>query len=438
MIIDIVEVPIKLPPYTDVNTEAVFWTRTSPWYEAIVEDVLLIGRRFDSNEHIHRYKIIESRVGMIIERSVLTLDELDTTSLYLKDTKGESIPIYPITTKIHMMENGSIKTRAYRHLNSIRELISKIYKVEPEDVCSVHDLFIKVMLTTLANYQQYDAEHFLSKYQTSNQHRLNALLCAEEISNIKLCSNISSVVETCMDLSNTCTTADEVVETVDTFSKLPKLESLDPLSILFTQNPYIESIQLKNHLAPSYHLRQVSVSIASHDIFNLDGSVQYEVPEGLRWMLYPLINELELLPYTDLSVTFSEKGNPHVHYGLSRFGMVPSIESYQSKNKLSIALVGDEMPFSNWNNPTLLNDLQLCIAKFILHLNLKLHLRDLEYTLVKTFHDDAYLSIRCKRTNKTIKYYFDLTLYALGSRGILNASVFNHLRQTSTAHPHLF
>jgi hypothetical protein len=438
MIVDIIPMPLKIPPFTDINTESRFWVNSGTWYGSRVdEDLMHLGRVLDSSECVFRYKIIEARQGMMIERSVITLDELDTDYLSLAGDREVSIPIYPITTKVHKIRTGGVDVSAYRHLNSIKALLHRVYSTPSEDMYSVHQMYLHAMNNTTMAYDMWEVQSVLTKYAKENHYRLKTLVCANEYINTKLTSNISSMVDLQMELINTSLNPEEVIEGLEAVFKLPTLECYDGLSMHVTQKPCIDSHTLRKYLAPAYSSRHYSMSITTNDIFDIDESVIYEVPEELRWLTLPLINQLELLPYTDLSIGFTGKlgGKKHVNYAISHFGQVPDFSTVMCTEALGIDLNIHHLQNAFGDRYTILHDLNICLYKLISNLPIDAPLPDLNYNLVKTFQDDVYLYIHQISTGKCWKYYFDLTMYALGTRGIVSSTVLNQIPLSSYQPP---
>ena len=432
MIHDIIEMPIQIPPREPVEMASCMFLGP-PGSD---DHIYFLSRDLEADYgSMYRYKLIEQHPGAWIERSFISFDELDLFNMKLVNPaiadigRLPSINLYPITTKVHEITPDGVNIRAYRHFSSIKEVLHTLCGMEVRDLFSIHHLFIHAVATSLMEFNELDFSDALMEFAESNRVRLKSVISADD--------DVNSNLITCMnDLSNYrmldlfANTKQEFVELVETFSKLPVVAGCDQFTRWMGIRPYIESINLYPHLSPTYGSRRFSVQIATQDIFPVDHTINYHSDPKHRWDIAPLINLLELLPYTDLSLEFGPildgcKRAPHVHYAISMFGPVQEFQTMLYKDPTDIFKPRHRV-----------SGVKLCHLEFILRNFIKSECitqnpEEAKISLVKTFCDDVYIDVECSGIH--YQYYFDLTLFALGSKGVVDMDLFNVITSQGSA-----
>lgn len=424
MVHDIIPMQIRIPSRQQVEMESIMFLGSSGYDE----DIYRLSRNIKGDYgSIYRYKLIEQYPGVWIERSLISFDELDLFSMRLcnpvdsvHSERLPSVDLFPITTKIHKMTSSGVEVKAYRHFNSIKAVIGRLCGTDTRNLFSVHSLFLHALATSMFHHDHLEYSNALESYAESNRARIKSVINASDEENATLISYMNSLAnhemfEIFADDHN------EFLELVETWSRLPVVEPYDQFTRWMGIRPYFSSDTLRHHLSPTYGCREFSVQISTQDIFEVDRTVRYHSNINQRWDIAPLVNLLELLPYTDLSLEYGINGM-HVHYAISMFGPVQEFQTMLLKNPLQSREDTDRMLF---DSGTKLIDLEVILDRFIRDEGISRNPMSMEISLVKTFCEDVFLNIKCPRTNKNYRYYFDLTLFALGSKGVVDHSLFN-------------
>ena len=381
MIIDIVEIPMRVPPDGTLNFEFRVFPQgdDTPMYASRELFMMFMD--------VYRYKLIESRGSKFIERVIVSLDPLDLNTLKLNDGKC-SVELHCITTKIYSVDrHGNHTISGYNHTNAITRLLERCTSVNRRSMYSVHQYILDLAFDTLM-YNGNDMEIELMQYADSQTYRLRNLLSSKETVVSELLINASHVTRVLASLGSSFDKY-ETIEMIDQVLQLPEFDIADSLSHMFSSDRMLMSDELIPHLSHQYTCGRIRSKVYSGNIFPLDNTVQYMVDPNDRHHVLELISTLSHLPFTDISLQCIN-GTVKTHYTVSMYGRI-----------------------SNSINTDIFTYIVDNIARGVSKSS-----RVLGWTLVKTYSEEVYLNV--ETSGRPVRLYFDMTVSTLCSVGIVD------------------
>jgi len=420
MIIDVIPIPIQITTESPIEMSSPLWLTNDLLRNS--EDLWMLSRDIGNSNQIHRYKLIETAPEAILEHVVISFDEMNPVTLGLSSHPHVSVDLIPISTKITFYDDRP--TMSYRHRQGITYAISKLTGCNSGELESIHNLMLMAIGSGIWDYKRLEVNAAYQDYLKRVAHRVSGLLTHDEPACEMLISRLSEIAQLLStDLS--VSEPNVFLDIVESVTRIPKLSKCDNVSRQWFNKRSIDSHILKPLYLDLPNTKRIVNLVASHDIFPLENHVEYTVPDNVRWEFLPLIDQLSILPYTDLSVTFGPRWL-NVNYAVSFSPSKPDLSSlpHNYGNHTHRGLTCDMYSFENH---TFLTELSIMIQK--LAMNLGLNPRTVCCNVVKTFREDVYVEFyqdgddhfedhivqHCIPT----KFYFDLTMHSLGTRSIL-------------------
>jgi hypothetical protein len=425
MILDIVSIPIQIE--AEVDMQVPLFVRNDP-FRSEDESVWCMSRKLDGTA-LYRYKIIELVFGAVIEHIVVSFDEMNPSTLGIVGDYQTPVDIYPISSKI--VSNDGKRTLVYKHRQGIQTVISKISGDPVHSMESIHHMFLNTVGAGMWKHKRLDLAKEFIDYRNSVEPRINALLTSDEEGCDTLLSRMSDIAFMLdHDFSDSC--HDKFfVNLIDELSCLPTPCRVDNLSDKWFGKSHISSFDLKPYISESLLSKNVINQLITHDVFKLDDTVEYSLPEMMRWQLLPLIDKLGALPYTDLSITV-DVNDLHVNYAVSMTANTIDPESIKNDaSKVDIPI--RKLCPSDYmlKSPSYVEGLARCLMKFAWLA--KINPKQTKCTLVKTFREDVYIKFTgnekfinyVRSSHVPTKYYLDLTMCSLGTRALIPRDFYN-------------
>jgi len=303
-------------------------------------------------------------------------------------------------------------------------------------------LFIAAVAASMHKYNRIDYSTALIAFATRNRARLHMLLSANEEDNCTLLSNIHH-------LSGGYTAElfdaeDMFVAMIDSMSQLPQASPHDTVTRVSGGRGYVDSTWLRPHLSPEYTRRMYSANTPESDVHDVSKSA-YSPPQDLGNYVSPILNMMELMPYTDISITFRFGERAKIDYAHSVFGNVRSAQTDITKNLFTPAKYSKDGAARSTGAVSLLN-MSLAIEAFAIAVNslynerncpygvspkFKIALDQVECRVVKTFREEVYIDVLSVDGQMHLQFYFDLTMYALGTNGLMDIRTVNSVVESS-------
>lgn len=385
MILDAFELPMRYGPQDRITT-------TSPrfYWDGGCEDIDYMGRDviFQEDVPIHKYKFIENHCGKMLERIVLTVEELNLSNFLTADRKPDATQLYPLWTKSYDPYTGAVQRVVL--LNGAMQVL-QLLEGGPVSFRSADSLF----LNTLAGFARHrkDWSHYEAIRQVFRQNTpiyCNAVVpddlsASERLTETKRRMRELDIDNYLVGFRNYDQRLQEVIptQTVD-----------DPLTHTALRRA-IGSDELRRYCASNLYTRHLMATQAyDQPPFEFDLDVIYDF-DADTYAARELINYINQLPYTDLSVTYTADSTYRVNYAFSRY--VP------------------QSVLQPLNHPEMFDRIRFFVSRIALSLT---HLPE-EISLVKSWQDEIYIIL--KEPRRTYKLYFDCVLYELGSLAIVNS-----------------
>lgn len=423
MILEIIPIPIQVRTNKHIEMSTPLFLRNPLLRDS--ESLWSTSRDLLNQNQLHRYKIIEISNDAILEHIVVSFDELDPISLGLVEDHTVSVDLYPISTKI--VRHNDRPSSAYRHRKGIEAVISKLIGCEKESLDSVHKMFIDMVGHGMWQYKLLNMARHYDAFKKSMKPRIDSLITHDESACDLLLNKMGDMTEILQINQRIADDPAFLFDIVENLSSVPQLSADDRLSKRCFNKSSIQSLELKPIVNNYPYKRTLAHLVASHDIFPIDEDVEYSLPIPLRAYLLPLIDQMGILPYTDLSITIAPN-DLHVNYAVSivdckhKLETIP--ENYGSGRSYS-GLAANQYMFKA---PTYVEQLARVLGKMAIMIGLDA--RTVKCNLVKTFREDVYIEFYeddnprfddyVNSNRLPTKFYFDLTMCALGTRAIVS------------------
>lgn len=431
MIIDIIPMPIQVRTGSPIEMSSPLWINNN--LIRCSEELWLTSRDLKRIDGLYRYKFIECpNNNTVIEHIVLSLDELNPMTLGLNIDRNIPVDLYPISTKI--ISSTGRPAHAYRHRQGIQAILSKLTGCNKNEFASIHEMFINMAGSGMWINNRLDMAQKFLELKEQLKPRLHALISSEEVTNDLLMNNMGNLayfLET--DNVQSCDSV-FLMDLIEDVCGVPNISSIDKTSKKIVGKQTIPSHDLRPLVMDRPFHKRLRHLVATHDIFAVDDTVEYSLPDNTRWELLPLIDRLHILPYTDVSITISPN-DLHVNYAVSMVSGVPDIKNIPESCKRSEAYNELLAEHYRFKTPTYLQSLAVVISKLALRTGL--NPRTVSCNIVKTFREDVYIEFY-ENDNSVFdryveanciptKYYLDLTMCTLGTRGIVTEQMYNSI-----------
>jgi len=295
MISSIVELPMVVDPTT--------LTTTSPM-SGVLRDFLQIPAeglsRVDKvgadvtevspNAAVHCYKITEHLCGgdRSYERTCVSFDRLNLSTLLEQTATAETSPwpvkLYPITTRAYHITAGqpAVPYKTYHHATGIKQVLSELVGVEPDDLYSIHEAIVSCMHGQIMRADTPHVLGALRDYLEVHGEKIKRLI------NPALATDNNRLVDLLTYDTSACQLRDaSVAQLVDDFDEtvqLPGVGRYDGFPYLIDAGGAISSTQLKTMLGLNYTHRTIPVTKP------VEKNWLYELSDTAREIVYHLVH----------------------------------------------------------------------------------------------------------------------------------------------------
>ena len=394
MIIDVISLPPLLVQEKVDFTAGFFSSRPYPTEE---DEYVSLGRCFLSGlSHLSRYKIIEQFGDTFVEHVFLTDDDVDERSLLFSTCSDVRVGVmwYPITSRVHNFSSRIPRHNSFRYTKGIKNILSKLeMSGRHERMLSIHQMVLNSIHESAVLMNNYSLVNILHGYATHFDKELKCLFVSDDEESDSLLGQLESLINEAHHLSFFAQSFDDQIKGIQALVKVPRLPTNYGISPILAANGCINSDLLRTIRSTAFNAKTIDATVNIRRAFNLDNNTELQVHEDARWLLHPLEN----IPYTDVVLVY-DQGTIQVQDAHSPFGRVMPIKQ------------------------ELLSDLASKLRYFVGLLNLGLCPLNFKATLTKTFSDDVYVEFENTVSGRRHKFYFDLTMAALSSRGLIDSS----------------
>lgn len=403
MIIDYIPFYFKI---NKVNTIAPLWydkEERNPCNEAF----MLMGREINHGlENFVKFKVIETLGNLIIERTFV-MDESLVENPFVQKKRNKA---YPISSKFYRIDNNRIiSTELIRHINGIKSLLNELTgECIGSKMMSVHQLLLQRMYNHAVDVKDHFIQDSLLRYSSIKHNELIGTCVADDMVTDNLFKYSDYIVESVNDLSSSANSEAEAACLISDILITPSIGELDTLSRKISRNPEINLGSLKDHCVTKLS-RPISLAYEENSPFRICGDVSCNIPKDAIWSFTPIINKLEALPFTDVEMVYSEGV-----FSITKASTCYGLEITDS-NYLKTTNAHDSTDF--------LTAAALGIRTLVHTLRLPISLKTTKCLLVKNFNDEVYLTIIDAESGRSWKFFFDIVLIALGTRGLIDTCI---------------
>lgn len=323
---------------------------------------------------------------------------------------GVPVVCYPITTRIHdFSKNG--RHYAFRYRKWINKVLEKIgSEAHTTESLSVHQIVLQAIHNSAFSSRDGDLLNVVHGYTSRHDSELRALFTANDIECDRLLHELDfSVREVRNILPSTYGSNEDPEDILHGYIRVPRVPQNASLTRMMISSREIRSDIFRSLRGSAFASRRIYNTMEDTSAFKLDMRTILNVHPDARWIWVPMLNAVENIPYTDLVLRYSGGVMDLVH-GHSMFGKVDKV------------LVEYKLP-----------DLATQLRYLVTLLYLGIDPLNFSCTITKTFSEDIYVELTCHRTGRAYRFYFDLTIAALGSRGLIPISACQELDRFSVA-----
>lgn len=391
MIIDFINIPMRLPTGVELDTSCIGFQR-EPYG---MEDTICYGRSL-LTKPLYKYKIIEQFNDRITERIVLTIQPLDQSN-----EQDNTITLYPVSLKIYPLP-PTTPIKFFRFPKAIipilQYLSNKPISRHQTFARQVLKLLMRMLHTERDPYNRTEIVKFLRNHraiidgvvdETTPYHW--GTMDVEDTA-AWLCGTIDPYTNNSKDQLRALLS--QITPALPTAS--------DPLTRRCLRGETLTQSMLKNYRHPTFGLFR-AMQLTDQPYPGDDTCIYNDI--NISYNLYELINFLETMPYTDVSLHYSN-GQTEVKYAASRY--LP--ETYLDEQTLA----ADHIPmYTPDAHPILFRITELLLAWLS---ELGPH-KPIKALLLKTWAEELFIDVEFEQgIVKT--YYFDLILTGLGSHAL--------------------
>lgn len=298
MIIDIITSQVKHTGDLDLN--APLWVPDNGEEIYVPCSHHLMGELYSHG--IYKYIFIEQTSLGFIERTMISFDELDPTTMALLGNPSVSVDLFPVCNKVIDTNTNTCHVTGF--INPIKQVLKELTGTRPDSLQSIHQSVIHAMYNYLGS---------------ASLSMTNALMrfCEENHNQLKHTVNLNR--EMTSDILTTRGYVRSLLHTID-WEKgyigdilsiaigLPHQITLDWV----TDKPFIPSTQLKPLIANGVGLTH-GTYVDTKPAVDL---LQSTLPQEKRWVGINLTEVLNSISVSEFSITFTTTG-PEIHYSKS-------------------------------------------------------------------------------------------------------------------------
>lgn len=340
---------------------------------------------------LQKYKTVEISGNSVVERVFCTTEPIDLS----KKWWTSDISVMPVVQRIYEgTELNGIKTAKFLHG------ITDVLRTTGIDLCcprTIHDHILRTV--THSPYWTTEAQRILR----NPDHIAHSCVFGDDVTNVDVLERVKSMRHD----------PDYLVELPYIREYIPDVKT-DPFTRMFSKEN-VNLTDLKSICALNFGVPMCSVMVASMELpFDITGSdVKYgESDPDKRWGFLMFLRAVEEIEATDFAVTLEierkhEAGNPSVTKTVVNVSDSEMYNRYKGYGTVK------------YINPYHVDELLNMFSRWYWHdLGISTRFEKLKIRITRNWLDEVFIEV--DRDGSVDRYYVDLTMYAIGSLGVMD------------------
>ena len=404
MVLDIIKIPCYYPVYhNDIDKTISIFPQKSERYGGVSDDVYLIGSILSEVTRLHYYKIIQSVGNMIVERYVLSEEEIFADYMHKQLVTG--VELHVVSSK-YISPTG--KTTVMRHTEPMVKVLQKYFNGS-SSIYSINEVLTRILEGAVKSQQSWVLDRSVDELLNKHYESIYKHVSGDDISNVQALTSLNWFYDNVNDIIRPDMPMDDLSSLVETMKSWCSLtpEHYGDMFIQKLNRSFggISTDDIIPLLSTSFFSNKYMVL---HDLvgFELSHSTLLSArgSEG-KYALMCLLNSIELCEYSSIQASIS-CGNEDIH-GSSLYNNFGCIKSRQHLRQ----------GFNNFSCDSIGKIILKHLSEFLTWEGYMLQIHNV--TLNKMSNESVIIDIVNIHNGKETKYYFNLIVNSLGSKGLL-------------------